>query len=271
MTVALSAAFNSALVAILVATASAIALGFGFLWWTGRRRARELERLLHEERRHAEAAARTSDHFFDLVSHELRSPIAAIVGYQELLSDGVYGDMGQGASEPLDRIRSAADHLLHLVDGIIDLARLRAGELAPQPESVDLNEVLHDMARDFERGASERGLVHQIDIAAPLPTIRSDAQRLQRALHLMVVIAEKYPDPDGRPLELGAERDGDAVTVRIRGTRIPTNVDAHDPVVRTGIRIAVIAAMADLLGGALQLHSADDGTVTEMVLEVGGL
>jgi signal transduction histidine kinase len=270
MNAALSAVSSSALVAVLVASTSAIALGFAFLWWTGRRRARELERLLREERRNVEDAARASDHFFDLVSHELRSPIAAIVGYQELLSDGVYGDVGHGASEPLDRIRRAAEHLLHLVDGVIDLARLRAGSLAPQPERVDLDELLHDMARDFERGANERGLAHEVHIAAPMPTIRSDPQRLQRALHLMVVIAEKYPDPDGRPLELDAQRAGDVVTVRIRGTRVPRQADAEDLVVRTGIRIAVIAAMADLLGGALHLQSADDHAITEIALEVVG-
>jgi signal transduction histidine kinase len=271
MTAALSAVFGSALAAILLATASAVALGLGFLWWVERRRVRDLERQLADERRHAEAAERAANHFFDLVSHELRSPIASIVGYQELLSDGVYGDTGKGASEPLERIRRSADHLLHLIDGVVDLARLRTGELAAQPETVELQPLLQDVAQEFARGAVERGIPHQVRLDHDLPAIRSDPQRLLRALHLMVIVAEKHPDGHGRSMEFSATGDGDGLTVRIQGTRIPQQPDARDPALRSGIRISIAAAMAQLLGGSLRLESDDHHTVTGMTLEVTGL
>jgi signal transduction histidine kinase len=257
----------AALAAFIAATALAA------LWWRERRRRQRLMDQLHFERRRADsaladagAAADAADSFFDVVSHELRSPLAAIIGYQELLQDGAYGALGDGAAEPVHRIGRSAQHLLHLIDGVVDLARLRAGSVVPELQTIHLNGFLEDVAIDFRTQADERSLRHVDHIEPGLRTIRSDPGRLARALHLLVVAAIR--NPAGEQLELRARSDEDGLVVRVIGTRIPLHTEVRDPALRTGIRLAVARATAELLGGDLSIMGPDGHVAAELVLRI---
>jgi signal transduction histidine kinase len=251
-----------ALVAFLVVTAALLAV----LWWRQRARAHSLADEAARERRRADEAVHAGDAFFGLVSHEFRSPIAAIIGYQELLRDCAYGDIGDAALDPLDRIGRSANLLLHLVDGSLDLARAQAGELSPDLQETDLRGLLEEVAEEFRQHCAERKLRHTVHLDTDLPTIRSDPERITRALHLLIVSAVK--NPSGERLELQATREADGATVRIRGTRIPISDEAIDPALRAGIRIAIAAAVAELLHGSLRLVPADGPKGTEVVLRI---
>jgi signal transduction histidine kinase len=256
---------TAALAAFLAAVA--LATAFAILWLRERRRVRRLRHALEADRQRADNAARAGDAFFDLVSHELRSPIAAIVGYQELLDDGAYGAMGDAAHEPLQRIGRSARYLLNLVDGTVDLARDRVGTFTPRLESVDLQYIMDETARAFRTHARERSLRCSVDIDPHLPDIRSDPERLTRALDLLVFSAVKHPA--GERVELTVEPEDDGATVRVRGTRLPT-YEADDPAVRAGIRMAIVAVTARRLGGDLRLECGADGVATELVLRIRG-
>src|SRR5262249_29671433 len=94
-------------------------------------RSAELEHLSAELLR----ANRAKSEFLANVSHELRTPLNAIVGFVELLKDGVYGSLSPRQVGPVDRIAVSATHLRHLVDQVLDIARIAAGRLAGDPRA----------------------------------------------------------------------------------------------------------------------------------------
>lgn len=262
----MSVASTGLLLGLLIGLLAGLAATLALLWWRQIQRARHLDDQLELERKRADQAARAGDAFFSLVSHEFRSPISAIIGYQELLADRAYGDLGDGARDPLERVGRSAHHLLHLIDGALDLARIHGDGLTPDLEETDLQLLIDDVAADFNLMCDERSLRHAVHLDADLPTIQSDPERLTRALHLLLVSAIK--NPSGQRLELEATTETDGATIRIRGTRIPVRDDALDPALRTGIRIAIAHAMADILGGTLVLNPPDQPQATEVVFRI---
>src|SRR5678815_3455037 len=96
-------------------------------------RSKELERLSSELLR----ASRMKNEFLANVSHELRTPLNAIVGFVDLLREGVYGDLSPRQVKPVERIEASANHLRHLVDQILDLAKMAAGRLDVHAEYLD--------------------------------------------------------------------------------------------------------------------------------------
>jgi signal transduction histidine kinase len=255
---------NAAAAVILILSAAIVALAA--LWWRDRRHTAGLRRRLDAERLRADAADHAADAFFDLVSHELRSPIAAIIGYGELLRDGTYGPVDRAAHEPLHRIGRSARYLLDLIDGTVDLARDRVGDLTPRIEQVALRDIVDDAVQAFRIHADERELEHSVRVDPDIPDVRSDHERLARALGLMLVSAVKHPD--GSTLELAVGRETDGATVRIRGIRLSTRPEAADPALRSGLRIAIVAATARLLGGNLHMECGEGGAATELILRI---
>jgi signal transduction histidine kinase len=236
------------------------------LWWRERQRAARLRRQLLTERERADKASHAGDAFFDLVSHELRSPIAAIIGYDELLRDGAYGMIGDAAEEPLLRIARSARYLLHLIDGTVDLARDRLGQLTPQIETVPLRDIIHDAVHAFQTNAEERALRHSTHVDPAIPDITSDPERLPRALELMLFSAVKHPA--GHCVELRVDSASDGATVTVRGIRLPIRPAADDPALRTGIRLAIVEATARLLGGDFRMVTGTADSASELVLRI---
>jgi signal transduction histidine kinase len=252
--------------ALIAGILAAVALATSILWWRERAAAVRLRARLEDADTRAREEKEARDAFFNLISHELRSPIAAIIGYQELLRDGAYGELGDGAAEPVDRIGRSAYHLLHLIDGVMDLAIQKTGALVPDLETVPLDRILARASRNFHTHASERALRHSVDVDPQLPEILTDRDRLERAIDLLLVSAVKYPAGDG--VQLHARREEDGVTIRITGTRLPLRHDTDDPILRTGIRLAIVAGTARLLGAELTLDPPDQATARTLTLRV---
>lgn len=242
----------------LLALAAALAVALALVAVQAVRARRDRARLADTERRLA-GAIQARDAFFDLATHELRSPLAAILGYQELLADGAYGDFQPAADEPIARIGRSAHHLLHLIDGVVELSRLRAGGVRPDLEPVNTGVLLSGIADAFRTHARDRGLDPRIDIPAGLPTLTSDPDRLLRALDLLVNSAIKHPA--GSTIHMEASSDGGDLQVRIHPTEIAIGEPADDPELRLGIRIAIASRVANLLGGDLDLEHDGDGDI----------
>ena len=167
----------------LVVTAVVVALAL--LLWHERRqaarlaeRSRELERLSSELLR----ANRMKNDFLANVSHELRTPLNAIVGFVDLLREGVYGDLSPRQVKPVERIEASANHLRHLVDQILDLAKMAAGRLDVHAESLDIRPFILDVASEVESLVNEKSLSMSLVMGGSLPRIRSDPTHLRQIL-----------------------------------------------------------------------------------------
>lgn len=153
-------------------------------------RSRELERLSMELLR----ASRMKNEFLANVSHELRTPLNAIVGFVDLLREGVYGDLAPRQVKPVERIEASANHLRHLVDQILDLAKIAAGRLDIHTEVLDVRPFILDVASEVESLVSEKSLTLSLTMGAALPRIRTDPTHLRQILVNLLGNAVKYTD-----------------------------------------------------------------------------
>ncbi len=156
-------------------------------------RSAELERLSQELLQ----ANRAKSEFLATVSHELRTPLNAIVGFVDLMRDGVYGELTPRQAAPVERIEASATHLRHLVDQILDLAKIAAGRVELHIEPVDLRPFILDVAADIEPLVNEKGLVLTLGVGGPLPRLRTDPTHLRQILVNLLGNAIKYTDAGG--------------------------------------------------------------------------
>ena len=153
-------------------------------------RSKELERLSTELLR----ASRMKNEFLANVSHELRTPLNAIVGFVDLLREGVYGDLAPRQVKPVERIEASANHLRHLVDQILDLAKIAAGRLDVHTEVLDVRPFVLDVASEMESLVNEKSLTLSLAMGAALPRIRTDPTHLRQILVNLIGNAVKYTD-----------------------------------------------------------------------------
>ena len=156
-------------------------------------RSKELERLSSELLR----VNRMKSEFLANVSHELRTPLNAIVGFVDLLREGVYGDLAPRQVKPVERIEASANHLRHLVDQVLDLAKMAAGRLEIHTETIDLRPFVLDVASEIESLVSEKGLSLSLVMGAALPRIRTDPTHLRQILMNLLGNAVKYTNEGG--------------------------------------------------------------------------
>ena len=156
-------------------------------------RSAELERLYSEVAR----ANTAKSEFLTNISHELRTPLNAIVGFVELLKDGVYGDLSPRQVPPVDRIAASATHLRHLVDQVLDIAKIAAGRLEVHPETLVLRPFVLNVASELESLVNERGLSFSIAVGASLPRVRTDPTHLRQILVNLIGNAVKYTPQGG--------------------------------------------------------------------------
>jgi signal transduction histidine kinase len=156
-------------------------------------RSAELERLYSEVAR----ANTAKSEFLANISHELRTPLNAIVGFVELLKDGVYGDLTPRQVPPVDRIAASATHLRHLVDQVLDIAKIAAGRLEVHAETIVLRPFVLNVASELESLVNERGLSFSIAVGASLPRLRTDPTHLRQILVNLIGNAIKYTPAGG--------------------------------------------------------------------------
>src|ERR1700741_1046218 len=156
-------------------------------------RSKELERLSSELLR----VNRMKSEFLANVSHELRTPLNAIVGFVDLLREGVYGELAPRQVKPVERIEASANHLRHLVDQVLALAKMAAGRLEIHTETIDLRPFVLDVASEIESLVSEKGLSLSLVMGAALPRIRTDPTHLRQILVNLLGNAVKYTNSGG--------------------------------------------------------------------------
>lgn len=153
----------------------------------------ELERLSAELLR----ANRAKSEFLASVSHELRTPLNAIVGFVEMLRDGVYGEIPPRQAAPIGRVASSATHLRHLVDQVLDIAKLAAGRMEYHSEPVDVPTLVTEVASELEALLNERDLHLRLRVDSTLPRISTDRTHLRQIILNLLGNAIKYTREGG--------------------------------------------------------------------------
>ena len=165
-------------------------------------------------------ASRHKSQFLANMSHELRTPLNAILGFGELMLDGVYGEVPDKMRGPLERVQSNGRHLLGLINDVLDLSKIEAGQFNLSLGDYSVDELVRGVYGAVEPLAAEKKLSLSTRVPAGLPTARGDERRLAQALLNLVGNAIKFTDRGEVAIEVSADEDIYTFSVRDTGPGI---------------------------------------------------
>jgi signal transduction histidine kinase len=128
------------------------------------------------------------------MSHELRTPLNAVLGYTELILDGIYGEVSEKARPTLQRIQSNGRHLLSLINDVLDLSKIEAGQLTLSLADYLIKDVVHTVYGAVEPLATSKNLRLKLELPKDLPMAHGDERRLTQVLLNLVGNAVKFTD-----------------------------------------------------------------------------
>ncbi|MDX2157976.1 MAG: GAF domain-containing sensor histidine kinase [Hyphomicrobiaceae bacterium] len=147
-----------------------------------------------EKSRQLEIASQHKSQFLANMSHELRTPLNAILGYTELMQDGIYGALPEKAANVLERVQSNGRHLLGLINSVLDLSKIEAGQFRLNIGEYGLSSLIETVVAATEALATEKGLRIRTNVVPNLPHATGDEQRIAQVLLNLVGNAIKFTD-----------------------------------------------------------------------------
>ncbi len=173
-----------------------------------------------EKSRQLEIASQHKSQFLANMSHELRTPLNAVLGYTELILDGIYGAMPERANGVLERVQSNGKHLLGLINDVLDLSKIEAGQLTLSLTDYSIKGVVHSVFSAVEPLATAKQLALKIEVPPNLPTAHGDERRLAQVLLNLVGNAIKFTDAGEIAIKASASNGSYTLSVRDTGPGI---------------------------------------------------
>jgi signal transduction histidine kinase len=229
-------------------------------------------RLFHEIEDKGHQLAIASQHksqFLANMSHELRTPLNAILGYTELIMDQVYGETPEKMRGVLDRVQRNGKHLLGLINDVLDLSKIEAGQLSLTLSDYSVKDVVHSVYAAVESLATEKRLDLKIDVTPNIPPAHGDERRLTQVLLNLVGNAIKFTDVGEVAIKASASNGSYTVSVHDTGPGIAAadqdkifeefqqaDSSATKKKGGTGLGLAIAKRIIEMHGGKIWVESA---------------
>ena len=229
-----------------------------------------------------ERANRLKSEFLANVSHELRTPMNAIIGYSKLMLDGLDGELNSQQEADLQRVTAAADNLLSLINGLLDLSKIEAGRMEINVEEVDVGPIVEDAVALVRPQSDAKELDVRVEIPIELPAILADRARFRQVLVNLLSNAVKFTD-QGTVTVSASSADG-WVTMSVSDSGIGISAEAQAYIFDefrqadasttrryggTGLGLAISKRLVALHGGRIWVESgASSGSVFSFTMPV---
>ena len=164
-----------------------------------------------------ESASRHKSEFLANMSHELRTPLNAIIGFSEVLSERMFGELNDKQEEYVGDIHASGQHLLSLINDILDLSKIEAGRMELEVTTFDLPQAIDDAVTLMRERAGQRGIALQTKVAGPVRSIRADERKIKQVLLNLLSNAIKFTLPGGL-VNVQAMQTGDSIEVAVTDT-----------------------------------------------------
>jgi signal transduction histidine kinase len=223
---------------------------------------------IQDKSRQLEEASQHKSQFLANMSHELRTPLNAILGYAELMADGAYGEPSEKMLGILKRLEANGRHLLGLINDVLDLSKIEAGQLVLELSDYCVQDIAQTVRSTLEPLATDKKLAFKVEIASKLPPGRGDGRRLTQVLINLVGNAIKFTDAGEVAIKAEANNGSFHVSVRDTGPGISAAdqaklfqefQQADNAITRkkggTGLGLAISKRIIEMHGGRIWVES----------------
>jgi signal transduction histidine kinase len=243
-----------------------------------------LERKVADRTRALEVASQHKSDFLANMSHELRTPLNAIVGFSQVLKQKLFGEVNEKQDEYLDDILSSADHLLALINDILDLSKVEAGQVELEVGLFSLREALERGLVMVRERATKNGVQLELALDPSVDLVEGDERRIRQVVFNLLSNAVKFTPSGGRVDVSMAKQNGEVrIAVRDTGPGIASadqerifeefqqarDTDGERPE-GTGLGLALSRSLVELHGGRIWVESEPgEGSTFTFTLPVG--
>lgn len=238
--------------------------------------------VLREEHEKAVRASEAKTNFLANISHELRTPLNAIIGFSETLLEELFGRLNDKQREYARDIHASGQHLLGLINDILDLSKIERGKYELEEEAVDLNQVVAEAVRTQRRAAREAKLTIINKVDDELPAVVGERRRIRQIIDNLISNAIKFTKPNGQ-IRISARCDAEGgINLTIQDTgigidpqQIPRVFNAFEqvgdllarPSEGTGLGLPLVKALTELHQGHVSIDSRPgEGTTVTVSL-----
>jgi two-component system cell cycle sensor histidine kinase PleC len=239
----------------------------------------ELNRKYMRETERAEAASRAKSEFLANMSHELRTPLNAIIGFSEMMQQAYFGPLGSEKYEEYTKdIHAAGSYLLGVINDILDMSKIEAGQFSIDREGIDLNPLINETVRVVALQAAEKSITLDTRIAENM-VLYADRRAIKQIVINLLANAVKFTGEGGR-ITLRARKVSGAIMLTIEDTGCGIPKEALKKLGRpfeqvqnqfsknhtgSGLGLAISRSLAELHGGALKIRSTEGvGTIVSV-------
>ena len=169
---------------------------------------REKTRLLEQANRELRELDSLKSSFLANMSHELRTPMNSIIGYTDLLLDGIDGRVNEEQEKSLRKIATNAGHLLQLINDILDMSKIEAGRIELDIKELDIRKIVEAVASTFEPATTKKGLTLTFSFKKDLPAVYADEEKVKQILLNLISNAVKFTTLGGITIRIGPSERG---------------------------------------------------------------
>lgn len=232
---------------------------------------RRLNQQLERKNEELADASKLKSQFLANMSHELRTPLNSIIGYSELILDGMYGPLTEKQQDRLEKVHRNGKNLLALINDILDLSKIEAGRMELDLQEVAVPEVIEQVMSVVQPLAQEKGLILQSKIAPNLRPVKADPDRLRQIILNLLSNAVKFTAEGSVAVEAGVSSDGRCLELKVIDSGIGIAPELHEVIFDefrqadststrefggTGLGLAISRRLSRLHGGDIIVESA---------------